>query len=80
MVESAVTFLLDGSISDSPLAKKIEFLEAKGLTDDEVKEAIRRAQISSADPNADIKSVGKPQGPIPPNPPPKDYQLSLIHI
>ncbi len=79
MVESAVTFLLDGSISDSPLAKKIEFLEAKGLTDDEVKEAIRRAQISSADPNADIKSVGKPQGPIPPNPPPKDYQISGLH-
>ncbi|QPG75410.1 hypothetical protein FOA43_002764 [Brettanomyces nanus] len=69
MVGSAVTFLLDGSVADSPLAKKVEFLHDKGLTDVEVQEAIRRAQLGKgADTGSSITKLTS-------SPPllPKDY-------
>lgn len=43
MVSSAVTFLRDQSVASSPLAKRIAFLEAKGLTQREIDEALRQA-------------------------------------
>ncbi|KAJ8104019.1 peroxisomal membrane anchor protein conserved region-domain-containing protein [Lipomyces tetrasporus] len=44
LVASAVTFLLDPKAAESPLAQRIQFLEAKGLTEDEIHEALRRAR------------------------------------
>jgi len=41
LIQSAVNFLRDPSIAASPLAKRIAFLEAKGLTPSEIEESIR---------------------------------------
>jgi peroxin-14 len=47
LVANAVTFLKDPQVSSSSLEKKAEFLESKGLSKEEIEEAIRRSQ----DPN-----------------------------
>ncbi|OWB75145.1 hypothetical protein B5S31_g5004 [[Candida] boidinii] len=44
LVDNAVEFLLDKSISSSPLTKKIEFMESKGLTQDEIQQALLKSQ------------------------------------
>ena len=44
LVDNAVEFLLDKSISSSPLTKKIEFMESKGLTQEEIQQALLRSQ------------------------------------
>lgn len=44
LFESAVSFLGDASVKDAPLAKKIEFLQSKGLTQEEVELALKQAQ------------------------------------
>ncbi|KAK9353472.1 peroxisomal membrane anchor protein conserved region-domain-containing protein [Lipomyces doorenjongii] len=44
LVVSAVTFLLDPKAAESHLAQRIQFLESKGLTEDEIHEALRRAR------------------------------------
>ena len=43
LYESAVAFLNDASVSDAPLAMKIKFLEKKGLSQDEIEQAIKEA-------------------------------------
>ncbi|PLW23295.1 hypothetical protein PCANC_03640 [Puccinia coronata f. sp. avenae] len=43
LISSAVGFLQDPSVETSPLAKRIAFLESKGLTTSEIEEALRRA-------------------------------------
>ena len=43
LYDSAVSFLNDSSVSDAPLAMKIKFLEKKGLTQDEIEQAIKDA-------------------------------------
>lgn len=43
LVGSAVTFLRDPSVAQSPLAKRLQFLESKGLTPAETDEALRQA-------------------------------------
>lgn len=48
LFESAVSFLGDASVKDAPLAKKIEFLQSKGLTQEEVELALREAQEKSS--------------------------------
>jgi len=47
-VQSAVAFLRDPSVQDSPLAKKVAFLEAKGLSQTEIDTALRVASSSSS--------------------------------
>ena len=51
-VTSAVTFLKDPQVASAPLAKKIEFLESKELTPDEIQEALSRANGSSTTSNS----------------------------
>ncbi|EJD55591.1 hypothetical protein AURDEDRAFT_78799 [Auricularia subglabra TFB-10046 SS5] len=51
LVRNAVVFLKDPKIQASPVAKRIEFLEAKGLTNAEVQEAISQAALSSTGPS-----------------------------
>lgn len=43
LIKSAVSFLRDPNVSSSPLNKKIEFLQSKGLNEQEVEEALKQA-------------------------------------
>lgn len=43
LVKSAVAFLNDPKVADATLAKRIEFLESKGLNKEEIQEALQRA-------------------------------------
>lgn len=44
LINSAVTFLQDPKVADAPIAKRIAFLESKGLTQDQVTIALQKAQ------------------------------------
>lgn len=52
LIGSAVSFLKDPNVGSSPLTKKIEFLESKGLSQQEIEEALRRANGEAPDSNA----------------------------
>lgn len=43
LISSAISFLKDPNVQSSPLTKKIEFLESKGLNQAEIEEAMKRA-------------------------------------
>ena len=43
IIQSAVKFLKDPKVASSPLAKKIAFLESKGLSSEEIEEAVSRS-------------------------------------
>ncbi|KAJ2664901.1 peroxisomal membrane protein pex14 [Coemansia sp. RSA 1200] len=49
VIESAVRFLTDPKVQSSTLAKKISFLETKGLTTDEIEYALARSKGPQAD-------------------------------
>ncbi|KAI9203156.1 peroxisomal membrane anchor protein conserved region-domain-containing protein [Polychytrium aggregatum] len=86
-IELAVAFLTNQSIQNERLSKKIEFLQSKGLTPNEVNAALERAaQNPSAGtaagvtesprpPNTNQQSVGALQGPAHPIPPPLPPRL-----
>lgn len=42
LVKSAVSFLSDPKVQSAPLAKKVSFLESKGMTAEEIEEAMGR--------------------------------------
>lgn len=44
MVNNAVSFLSDTSVTDTPLAKKIQFLESKGMSNAEIQHALSLVQ------------------------------------
>lgn len=46
-VRSAVVFLQEPQVASASLAKKVEFLESKGLTTEEINEALKQADGSS---------------------------------
>lgn len=48
LVASAVLFLKDPNVLGSPLNKKIEFLQTKGLNEQEIEEALSRASTSAS--------------------------------
>lgn len=50
LISSAVTFLQDPSVSSSPLQKRIEFLQSKNLTQEEIDLAIARSSDDSYQP------------------------------
>ncbi|KAK9240760.1 peroxisomal membrane anchor protein conserved region-domain-containing protein [Lipomyces kononenkoae] len=73
LVVSAVTFLQDPKAAESPLAQRIQFLESKGLTEDEIHEALRRARNTTAQQQAvptQSSNVSAPSSasPVPPRP------------
>jgi peroxin-14 len=87
-VTSALTFLSDPKVQESPLAKRIAFLEAKGLTQEEITEVLNRhnnpqqqqGQASSssespqsAPPVPPYAPYGNPYG-QPPAPPSRDWR------
>ena len=63
LINSAVSFLKDANVSSSPLNKKIEFLESKGLNEQEIEEALKRAngQSSSNQQTGNQQQVTQPQ-------------------
>lgn len=46
LIQSAVSFLQDKNVDPSPMSKKIEFLQSKGLNEQEIEEAVTRARES----------------------------------
>ena len=62
MVSASVKFLRDPKVTSAPLAKKIAFLESKGVTNAEIQVAISRVN------NPDI---------APPTPPPASYPVMV---
>ena len=54
LINSAVGFLKDPNVNSAPLTKKVEFLESKGLNQQEIEEALRRANGET--------NVGSPSG------------------
>ncbi|KAI8972489.1 peroxisomal membrane anchor protein conserved region-domain-containing protein [Pilobolus umbonatus] len=42
LISSAISFLSDPKVQSSPLAKKVSFLESKGMTSEEIEEAMAR--------------------------------------
>lgn len=43
LITSALSFLSDPKVQSAPLAKKVSFLESKGMTSEEIEEAMARA-------------------------------------
>lgn len=46
-MQNAVHFLNNPTVRNTPLAKKVAFMEKKGLTSEEIKEALRRATLAA---------------------------------
>lgn len=42
LIKSAVSFLSDPKVQSAPLAKKVSFLESKGMNSEEIEEAMSR--------------------------------------
>ncbi|KAJ2354582.1 peroxisomal membrane protein pex14, partial [Coemansia sp. RSA 2611] len=94
IIESAVRFLRDPKVQSSTLAKKISFLETKGLTNTEIEDALARAkgaqpQPSGSNVSAAITAAGpavsgpgygyaQPMRPPPPARPPLDWKDYFI--
>ncbi|KAI9469500.1 peroxisomal membrane protein pex14 [Coemansia sp. RSA 989] len=94
IIESAVRFLQDPKVQTSTLAKKISFLETKGLTNAEIEDALARAKGEAQQPThgntavaANSTGAGAGYGyaqqmrpPAPPRPPLdwKDYFIAAV--
>ncbi|KAK3292773.1 peroxisomal membrane anchor protein conserved region-domain-containing protein [Chaetomium fimeti] len=80
LVASAVKFLQDPSVSSSPVEKKVAFLQAKNLTQEEVNAALARAGApvpAQAYPPQSTSAVAQPPqyyGQYPPQYPPYGWQ------
>ncbi|QBM88035.1 peroxin-14 [Metschnikowia aff. pulcherrima] len=57
LISSAVSFLQDTTVAASPINKRIEFLQLKGLNEEEIDEAIKRANNPPADPSDQTKTT-----------------------
>ncbi|KAJ3014992.1 peroxisomal membrane protein pex14 [Thoreauomyces humboldtii] len=92
IIQSAVRFLSDPKVQESPLAKRIAFLEKKGLSPAEVEVALARANGTPVAPTSAVQpgqyvGAGGPYQPYPAYPPPpppsygwKDYTLGAIGV
>ncbi|ORZ27665.1 peroxisomal membrane anchor protein conserved region-domain-containing protein [Lobosporangium transversale] len=80
ILASAVKFLQDPKVQSSPLGKKVAFLESKGMTSEEIEEAMQRANGTAA-----TTTTAAPYGPggqvmmaPPPLPPKYDWKDMFI--
>ncbi|KAI9445198.1 peroxisomal membrane anchor protein conserved region-domain-containing protein [Lactarius indigo] len=84
LIRNAVAFLTDPKAQASPLAQRVQFLEAKGLTGPEIEEAMRLANSSNPhQPHVHPQqpSYGPVYGPLPyvsPQHPPWDWRDYFI--
>ena len=51
LLNQAVSFLIDAKVKSSHLSKRISFLEGKGLTTEEIEEALKRAYPQERSPS-----------------------------
>ncbi|XP_028399130.1 peroxisomal membrane protein PEX14-like [Dendronephthya gigantea] len=77
-IETAVKFLQNPKVKETPLSQRKAFLLKKGLSEDEIEKAIELAQTT--DPNKDLLLRNPPQRSIvfpgqPPSPPPYSFRL-----
>ncbi|ORE13132.1 hypothetical protein BCV71DRAFT_246503 [Rhizopus microsporus] len=61
LISSAISFLSDPKVQSAPLAKKVSFLESKGMTSEEIEEAMARVNGKSAAVTTTTTTVGNPQ-------------------
>jgi len=87
IVASAITFLSDPKVQNSALAKRLAFLESKGLTQEEITEVLNRlnnpqqqqqrqsasTSSQSVPPVPQYAAYGNPYG-QPPEPPGRDWR------
>jgi len=80
LVSSALTFLSDPKVQSSPLAKRLSFLESKGLTQEEITEVLNRlnnppstTSNAQAPPVPQYAPYGSPYGQAP-EPPGRDWR------
>ncbi|KAI0257559.1 hypothetical protein BJV78DRAFT_1349405 [Lactifluus subvellereus] len=81
LIRNAVAFLTDPKTQASPLAQRVQFLEAKGLTGPEIEQAMRQANSSGSHPSPLQPSFGPVYGPLPYIPqqqPPWDWRDYFI--
>ncbi|KAK9452986.1 peroxisomal membrane anchor protein conserved region-domain-containing protein [Dipodascopsis uninucleata] len=82
MIASAATFLADPKAAESPLAQRVQFLESKGLTEDEIQEALRRSKTCTSEASgkaaSDSSSMNSSQA-MPPRPGYSPGTLRLPH-
>ncbi|KAI0639763.1 peroxisomal membrane anchor protein conserved region-domain-containing protein [Trametes polyzona] len=65
LVRNAVAFLSDPKAQASPLAQRVQFLEAKGLTGPEIEEAMRQAALSQGPPRPQVQAYSPtPYAPV----------------
>ena len=85
LIQSAINFLKDPQVQNSPLQKRVTFLESKGLTSDEIEEALRQVKGGSSS-AAPAPSLPPNQGMVIAQPPPvprmdwRDYFIAAILI
>lgn len=53
-IDNAVTFLRDPNVQSAPQDKKLAFLQAKGLSQPEIDEAMRLSAVSSYNPAVNV--------------------------
>ncbi|KAH9944075.1 peroxisomal membrane anchor protein conserved region-domain-containing protein [Epithele typhae] len=87
LVRNAVAFLSDPKMQASPLAQRIQFLEAKGLNGPEIEEAMRQAAVNQSASRTSMQgyqaTYGPAYGPMPytpvqPPPPQWDWRDYFI--
>lgn len=59
LLQNAVSFLRDSQVSSAPLDKKIEFLKSKSLTQEEIDEALKRANGESSAPVTNSQEISQ---------------------
>ncbi|KAL7317170.1 peroxisomal membrane protein pex14 [Mucor circinelloides] len=62
LITSAISFLSDPKVQSAPLAKKVSFLESKGMTSEEIEEAMARANGKAATVSTTTTTSSVPQG------------------
>ncbi|CAG8459802.1 1985_t:CDS:2 [Scutellospora calospora] len=92
LIASAVNFLKDPNVQKSALQKRVAFLESKGLTSDEIEEALKRAKneestaVSEIIPQNDQTNVPQSGKTMIMQPPPvprmdwRDYFIAAVFI
>lgn len=93
LINSAVNFLKDPNVQSSPLQKRVAFLESKGLTSEEIEEALRKAKGDISTKTTEVALPQPNQVNVPPNgqpvvmqPPPvprmdwKDYFIAAVLV
>src|SRR5690606_19213779 len=89
IIQSAVKVLQDPKVQSSSLGKKVAFLESKGLSSEEIEEAMARVNGTSTGSSSSNAVVPQPltpqqqqymvaQGPPPPLPPKYDWKDMFI--